>query len=61
MNRKRLRKYLAFLDPPLRRSHTRANQNGPVNALRSVDHYIPADLESCHATIADLSPRCIAA
>jgi hypothetical protein len=61
MNRKRLRKYLAFLDRPSRRAHTRANQNGPVNAFHSVDHNTPADLESCHATIADLSPRCIAA
>ena len=44
-----------------RDAHTRANQDGPINAFRSVDHHTPADLESCHATIADLSPRCIAA
>src|SRR5262245_58876323 len=33
---------------------------GPTYLGRS-DHHTPADLESFHATIADLSPRCIAA
>jgi hypothetical protein len=39
---------------------------GRIKTARStpfalVDRHTPADLESCHATIADLSPRCIAA
>jgi hypothetical protein len=37
------------------------NQDGPVDAFRSVDHNTSADVESCHATIAALSPQCIAA
>ena len=47
--------------PILVRIKTAQSKTAPVNAFRSVDHNIPADLESCHATIVDLSPRCIAA
>src|SRR5438128_744681 len=36
---------------------TAPSKTAHANVFPSIDHDTPADLESCHATIADLSPN----